>query len=358
MNRKTTTTIAAISLSAAWLVSGCSTPSGSGDADTDLLTREQSVDLDDAYGGYNFGDESPGFGDDMLTSDYGPDATIAIDDPIASETDIVDMLRDPTRARRFLLITWGNLDADSTINFPTDWSGSLSVDNGIVILRRTVRFDAHDEILPRTSRSLLEWKSRTLPHFDGVLVELHKKVSTDSITTNTADVPKLSVTFKTAPLTVTIGEDDLRELHRVVKVDDAGNAVAFNTITIMPDACPMGFLAGQWKNNEDRRGGIFRGKWISENGLHMGYLRGHYGVNSREEHVFFGKWITAPGHFRGLLRGTYGVSDDPEGSGGWFRGVWLASNRRIGGGLGGVWQTNDHTEHGGFFRGKWEAKCR
>lgn len=352
MRRHTSPAIAALSLLAVWMFAGCSSPStGDNAANDDLNTREQTINLDDPYGGYNFGDEVPNFGDAMLAADYGPDASLVAGDPFVGDT-----LSDPADARRFLMITWGNLEADSTIDFPTDWTGGLSVENGYVILRRTIRFDPHDFIVPRTSRTLLEWVSHTQPHFDGVLVELRKIVSTEAAASD--EVPALSLTFKTEPLTVTINEEDLADLHRVVKVDEAGNAVAFNTITVMPDACPGGFLAGQWKNVDDRRGGIFRGKWVSENGLHMGYLRGVYGVNSREERVFFGKWITAGGHFRGLLRGTYGAFDTTDEPGGWFRGVWLLRNRSIGGTLGGVWQTSDRVEHCGFFRGKWEARCR
>jgi len=117
-------------------------------------------------------------------------------------------------------------------------------------------------------------------------------------------------------LTVTINEDDLKDLHRIVTVDDAGNAVAFNTITVEPNDCGGGFMAGQWHDVTDRPGGVFRGKWISQNGLHMGYLRGVYGPNSRGEKVFFGKWIGQGGNFKGMLRGHYGSLDVRPG--GWF----------------------------------------
>jgi hypothetical protein len=341
-----------------WLLPGCQTPSDSGDGASDeLMTREQVVDLEDEYGGFNFADESVAFGDPYLLANYG-DVDEAYDDATNDDPAVVRerRLRHPVR---YLMITWGNLEADTTIDFPTDWSGSLSAQNGAIVLKRTIRFDARDEILPRTSRDLLEWRSVTQPNFDGILVALHKIVTSDSTVTAQLDVP-FSITFKTEPLTVTIQEKDLVDLHRVVTVDDAGNAVAFNTITVMPDACPSGFLAGQWRNVPDRPGGIFRGKWISENGAHMGFLRGVYGTRQTGEKVFFGKWINRGGRFQGLLVGKYGSY--PDAPGGWFEGVWLNRALVVKGKLGGVWQTNPNVDAvspgRGFFRGRWQMACR
>jgi len=355
-HRNLLTAIALLALAAFWM--GCNSPAEN-TVDNELLTREQTVDLDDEFGGFNLGDESPNFADPMLAADYGPESLAEYDDPMTNDSD-VRSIRDRKRRHRYLMITWGNLNADTTINFPTDWTGALTVKNGVVLLKRTIRFDARDEILPRTSRDKLEWISHTQPHFDGILVELHKVMKhdstcNDSTSLEAVDEP-LEITFRTAPLTVTITEEDLKDLHRVVKVDDFGNAVAFNTITVEPQDCPQGFIAGQWKNKEDRRGGIFRGKWISHNGVHLGYLRGHYGPNSRGEKVFFGKWIVQNGRFMGLLRGHYGHFGDDR-PGGWFEGHWVEQDRRIKGGLRGAWVTSDDIEGGGHFRGMWRKHC-
>ncbi len=360
MKRKVLWEVTLIALVLMWAITGCDNTSAPGVDNDELMTREQTVDLDDEYGGFNLADEPPNFNDPMLAADYGPDADAEFDDPMENDVEVNDIRRHK-RPHRYLMITWGNLDADSSIGFVTDWTGGLSVNNGVVLLKRTIRFDAHDEILPRISRDRIEWISHTKPHFDGVLVELHKTVrrdttSNDSLATVEVDEP-LSVTFRTGPLTVTIQEEDLRDLHRVVTIDDAGNAVAFNTITVYPDECPNGFLAGQWRNVNDRPGGIFGGKWISHNGVHMGYLRGVYGPNSRGEKVFFGKWITQGGRFQGLLRGHYQASD--ERPGGTFEGVWLSRQLRVIGGLKGAYgaRVTDDGRPVGFFRGHWQTRC-
>jgi len=345
-------------LLAVWAFAGCDNAADA-DLTNDVSSREQTVNLDDPYGGYSTADESPAFGEAVLTADYGPETDVAI-------VDDVDTTRvDRRRPHRFLMVTWGNLRADTLIDYPTDWTGGLCVENGIMVVRRTIQFEPRDYLLPRTSRQCVEWVSHTQPHFDGVIVSL-LKTRCDSLRTSVGVIDSLcdeplSVTFKTGPLTVTFTQDELANLHKVIPVDDAGNAVAFNTVLVMPGQCPQGFLAGQWRNVEDKRyAGVFRGKWVSENGVHMGYLRGVYGENGQGRHVFFGKWISENGRFKGLLKGSYGVipatTNDREADG-WFEGVWFSRELRAMGGLKGVWGTGDDTRDGGYFRGVWATRC-
>jgi hypothetical protein len=340
---------------AVWMIGGCSSTEEPG-VDDDLMTREQVVDLDDPFGGFNFGDEEPAFGDATMTETFGPEPDAEYSDPTEDDPD-VEKCRRARRPVIYLMITWGNLEADSTIDFVTDWSGSLSAENGAICLKRTIAWDDHDRIIPRTSRDLLEWESFTKPHFDGILVALHKIVKPDPTNVAEYDNVAMSVTFDTGPLTVTIDEENLRDLHRVVKVDEAGNAVAFNTFKISPDACPHGFMSGRWVPVDHRPGGVFRGKWISHNGVHEGYLRGVYGPTSDGDKVFFGKWIRHNGRFQGLLVGYYGDFDAEPG--GWYRGVWLTRSLRTGGHMHGVWNTRDDTARpGGFFKGRWKMECK
>jgi hypothetical protein len=206
--------------------------------------------------------------------------------------------------------------------------------------------------------------SHTQPHFDGLLVSLHR-APCDSLLDLSSPLDSLcnqpiSVTFTTGPLTVTFSQDELADLHKVIQVDDAGNAVAFNTIVVMPGECAHGFLAGQWKDVEGERfAGKFRGQWISESGLHQGYLRGVYGENSRGDHVFFGKWITQSGEFRGLIRGRYGLLPETHTgeADGWFAGMWVSRELREAGGLHGVFGKGNGEGEGGFFRGAWGVRC-
>jgi hypothetical protein len=165
------------------------------------------------------------------------------------------------------MITWEICGRTRSSTATTGWTGSLC-QNGVVAVRRTIRFDPRDYLLPRTSRECVEWVSHTQPHFDGLIV-LILKTRCDSIRTTAAEIDSLcdeplTVTFKTGPLTVTFTQEELVNLHKVIPVDDAGNAVAFNTLTVMPGQCPQGFLAGQWRDVDGQRyAGVFRGKWVS-----------------------------------------------------------------------------------------------
>lgn len=357
-SNRTSLSLALICALAVWAFTGCDNATDT-DAPNDISSRTQTINLDDAYGGYNLADEQPAFGDPYLQANYSAEENLVF---AAADSDTTRI--DRRRPHRYLLITWGNLRADSLIDFATDWSGSLCVENGVVRPLRTVRFERGDYLLPRTSRECIEWVSHTKPSFDGVLLSLHR-TPCDSLVALGATPDSLcgdpiTVKFETGPLTISFTQDELKDLHRVIPVDEAGNAVAFNTLVMMPGECPSGFLTGQWKDVENERyAGLFRGQWVSENGLHQGFLRGVYGANARGERVFFGKWISADGTFKGLLKGRYGrdASLTNDTADGWFRGVWFNRRLLVGGGLHGVWSEGDE-DKGGFFRGAWAARCR
>ncbi|MFH1755259.1 MAG: hypothetical protein ABIA59_06105 [Candidatus Latescibacterota bacterium] len=334
----------------AWLPA-CQSTDVTGPTENDILTREQDPNLDDPYGGYNLADEAPGFEDAALIDEFGEDATREYDDPMNRDPLVADILSRPA-AQHFLMITWGNLERDSTIDFVTEWSGSLTVDPGIILLKRLIRFENHDRILPRERRDLLEWISFTQPAFDGIIVRIlpaPRLTAADIKDTTTV------VTFSTGPLTKSFTIAELRDIHEVIPVDRAGNAVAFNSIVIPAGGCPSGFLGGIWADNPDTTGGHFRGMWMSEKGHAMGFLKGHYGVNSEGNRVFFGKWIGLTGEFKGLIKGRYGSF--PNAPGGFFQGVYLDRSLRIRGDLKGIWKTSAAVTGGGFFKGQWAARC-
>ncbi len=323
--------------------------------DADLYTRDQVPDADDADGGFNLGDEPPAFGDPALAAEFGGEGDYT--DPFENDPAVRDLDRDRDgnrRGRIFLMITLGNLHRDSAIAAATDWTGSLAVNPGAILLKQTIRFEPSDRILPRTQRDLLEWESRTRGSIDGILVRI---IAAPDPPTTAADAEidsaNVIITFKTAPFSVSFTLDQLPGLRRVVTLHD-GNAVAFAAVHVPPQTCPRGFLRGVWRHHPERPGGVFYGKWVSETGLHTGFLKGFYGINKDGEQVFFAKWITRSGKFEGLLRGKYGSNDEP--GSGWFAGVWVDSELRIQGRLKGEWNRNDEC-HGGFFRGVW-AKDR
>lgn len=336
---------------AMWIV-GCRSPQspaeGTGE---DLINRPETVDFDDPYGGFNMADEAPGFGDAALLAEFAGDD--AFDDPMARDSEVM-ALSSQSDEQIFLMITWGNLHRDSTITHVTDWSGLLTVDPGAIILKRVIRFERNDMILPRTERDLLEWQSTTLHGVDGIVVNVLPAPQPDG---SAGDAPvdsmNTAISFKTEPFSTEFTLKDLPDLDRIVTLDD-GNAVAFTAVRITPSDCPHGFMHGIWRNHPERRGGVYLGRWATADGQVRGYMRGRYGVNSEGMKVFFGKMIDTTGRFEGVMKGEWGYGDGEFG--GWFAGRWVDRSLEIRGGLKGEWRRSDRC-HGGFYRGRWAKSC-
>jgi len=344
----------AIVASFTWLV-GCSSVDDPGNGEItadDLATRTQSEDLNDPYGGFNTKDENPGFGDADLAAEF--DAEDAeYNDPFSSDRDVANAERGD-RKQTFLMITWGNLHRDEALTDQrTNWDGSLTVDPGVLLLKRVVRFEPHDRILPRTQRDLIEWESNTGCCIDGIVVKIHP-MPTLAAADSSVDSSMVTITFDTGPLTVDFTLDQLPGLNRTITLDD-GNAVSFQAITVMPNDCPNGFARGRWANHPERQGGVFNGKWETANGKVMGVIKGHYGKNDAGEKVFFGKMISRNGRFEGIIVGRYERHDGDE-NGGVFKGRIYNRNREPRGEIGGEWKRSPHC-NGGFFRARWALKC-
>jgi hypothetical protein len=344
---------AIVILAIALWIPACQSPDNPGSLDQDLLTRDQTIDLDDPYGGFNLADEPTAFDDPVLLSEFSGAEDVEFADPIEEQQQIREM--EWLRLNRFFIrVTWGNLERDSTITFATDWSGSLTVDNGVVLLKRVIQFEPDDHIVPRVRRDLLEWISHTGPSFDGIIIKvLPVPTVTAAAMCNDSNTV---VNFDFGPFTKSYSLAELRDIHDIIPVDAAGNAVSIDAIRIDPLSCPQGFLRGVWKDVPDRPGGVFFGKWESENGMILGHLKGVYGVNSKGDHVMFGKYIDCSGRFRGIIRGRYWHGEE-QGQGG-FAGVWMNRNMLLVGELAGAWKTGENQYGDGFFRGQWRMHCR
>ena len=355
MNRATIYLITLLVVTAMVWVSGCSESDNPAAASDELYTREQVPDLNDEFGGYNLADEPIGFGDPALLDEFGDDAEFI--DPMANNPIVLERECDRDgrlRGRIYLMVTWGNLHRDSTITHVTDWTGGLAVDPGVVIVKRVIRFEDRDRILPRTDPGVLQWESFTRPGIDGVVVRIVPCAHPDTLDTNAeADSADTVISFRTGPFSVSFSLRELAGLNRIVTLED-GNAVAFNAVRVPAVTCPQGFLRGVWRHHPERPGGVFFGKYVDQLGFHRGFVKGHFGVNKDGENVFFGKWITRSGRFQGILRGHYGRFDD--GGAGWFAGGWMGPDRNIRGGLKGEWRHKD-AYRGGFFRGRWKQEC-
>lgn len=372
--------IGALMLSAVLFVASCS------DNPADSENQNSAAD----FGGLTATDEAPAFGDPAfvsLAADLSGEQVsdqILVDDSGAAEMD-----RDPAIGRFALRVIWGKPHLDSTVTSATDWSGSLSVSRGGVVVRRKIRFEeGQDELLPRDDRQVIEWVSQTTVHNDGLLFEVFNPLHPDSIRIDTMVVPDtisgdsivtidttvfrspLELTFDTEPLTISFSVEQLAALDTVIYVSDS-SVVIFQSTKIDGELCPRGYLAGGWGVNGSGEH-VFRGVWMTYHGEVSGFVRGAWGVNDDGRQFFVGKWISESGRFEGFVRGAWSEflefhADDSSfahASGGFRGGIFNADHLPIGM-LRGLFWSSDQVEAGGdsdgalrgHFAGKWALAC-
>jgi hypothetical protein len=319
---------------------GCNVPTGSNETDRPAGEAwEAATDLTSEYGGYQFADEKPAFGDAEITKIEAEESPLVVDDP-----DSMDM-----HGCFALRILWGQLRGNPEAEQVTDWSGMISVTSGGLAVLRTIAFEVpYDHLLRRENRQEVGFVSHTQPHFDGLLL----------LVRDPGD-PAAILRFETAPFTGAWTFQELREIDTVIPVDELGNAVSLEGIAIDFDpACPNGAVRGHWVQRDGERG-VFRGLWVTALGRPVGHIRGHFGVNPEGARVWFGKIIDRDGRVIGLARGAWQPSEDPERPGGTFAGHWVAREGALRGTVAGHYLPAREWESGvgGFFQGRWRTDC-
>ena len=119
--------------------------------------------VNEAYGGLTTEDEAPVFGEPtVFNSMAAAEADPVFDDTIAVDPAFITEEQNAPRLH-YLLLAWGKLKRDSIdgtldVANPQDFSGTLSVTEGGIVVVRKVRMEAvqGDGVLPRTDRKLVE----------------------------------------------------------------------------------------------------------------------------------------------------------------------------------------------------------
>lgn len=297
---------------------------------------EASTNLTSEYGGYEFTDEQPNFGDPTFAKLDAEETTVA-----AEPADLAP-------GAFALRILWGQLRGNPEIEPVTDWSGQVATSSGAIAVLRTIAFEMPaDHLLPRENRQEIGFVSHTRPHFDGLLLVIHSDGD-----------PTATFSFRTAAYSNTWALSELRDIHTVIPVDELGNAVAIDAVMFDP-ACPTGFVRGHWVRRDAEERGVFRGLWATTLGLPLGHIRGHFGINPEGAHVWFGKIIDRDGHVLGLARGTWMPSDDRAMPAGTFAGHWVSSDGDRHGVVSGSYLATRMSDlgTGGFLAGRWATAC-
>lgn len=312
-----------------------------------------AIELDN--GGLTMSDEAPAFG---IEDEFDGLGLLTVDPRVADElTPKAATGIEPTGASGAavyrLLVEWGQIPGNPANETARDWSGAFMLNRGAAVVERTVRFEAAtDYLLPRVDAQSVPFRSRTLPHNDGLVLTLvdPEPTATVALTLTYASLAGTAATgdgtsARPAGTHVTVAVSDLIGSPVELTQDDAGNRMVAVARREGPSPCEHGFLSGTWRSLAAGRG-IFRGLVTDGAGERMGHIRGVYGQRRSGERVFFGKYIDADGTFRGILAGHYGEGE--------FRGRWIVESGDRGSLSGYYRDAEDSETPRGYFLGRWE----
>ncbi len=377
--------LVAIALMLAVVMTGCS-DSDSNPSETSMTGTDvyEGMDFTLPYAGLTISDEYEAFDDDSLLEMMVAEDEDVYEDPVGDDPEIQELqnqgnrpgnANDPTRPRfTFLRLRWGMVRGpEDSLLVPLppcdilDWSGEISTDRGILLVRRVLRFERPMDhlVLPREDRHTLNFTSHTACHYDGLLLEIIERPGDYSLENDEPN--RLHITA--GPYAGEYEIEALAGLNETIEVDDQGNLMQLNGFNLSDTAyCPKGFLAGRFRHFPDDRGqgeldendpgthiGRMTGVYTDLTGRISGFMRGGYGLDSEGNRVFFAKYIGRRGGFRGLMTGTWEPSDNPRDLS-TFEGHWITASGEVEGLLGGTAQAVDDYP-GGFYEGRWTAIC-
>lgn len=314
---------------------GCVTNDAAGTEEANEVTSA----LEQENGGFDTTDEAPLFGDDAAYEAAAIETTTQVTDTRASDPTVTALESAPAGARHRVLIAWGRMPADPNATTGRNWSGSLTLSRGALVIGRTIGFEeATDSVLPRQTRERVDFTSVTRPFADGLVLRvldpdptqgaMHLTyTSADAATTYDLDLSQLA----NGPISIDAGDG-----NRVV-------AIALREL----DGCDHGFLRGRWIALRPNVG-VYRGVVATADGELAGHIRGIWGQRQNGNKVMFGKFIDTDGHFRGILAGTYEA--------GHWHARWIvrSGDHGVAGGL----YFDAPNVRGGMFVGRWaETSC-
>ncbi len=310
------------------------------DGSEDAETVAAALELDN--GALDTADEAPMFG---LAADFERarvEQSTPYTDAIATEPDTVTMLALADARRADVAIVWGQLPPDREQEESHDWTGTLSVNRGAILVRRTIGFeDATDALSPRTERTAVDFTSLTRPFADGLMLTIVDPEPTS------ADPQVLTYALADGSSHDLVIADLIAD-RVTIPVDETGNrieAVALRNL----DGCDHGFGRGRWRALNDEVGRMM-GEIANGEGEVVGHIRGLWGARADGDQVFFGKYVDVDGAFRGIFAGHY--------RDGRLAGRWMTRAGEHGRLHGGYRESMPGADVGGAFMLRWaETSC-
>jgi hypothetical protein len=275
----------------------CATDNGSSDTSPATVQTE----LGQVNGGLDTSDEAPQFG----VPDEFAAAAIEADggdpgDAMALDPSVTGVQNLPTVEARNVIVMWGHIPAGSGGVY-RDWSGSLTLSRGAMVVRRTVAFEKNDHLdLPRTSPLAVSFTSQTKPASDGLALRVFD---------DAAATAPLTLTYQSALDATTSYVIDLQQLDAGPVVIDAGNGDKMVAISLKEASCAAGFMRGRFRSIAPHLG-VYLGVVTDRFGETVGHVRGIYGQGPAGDDRIFGKFIDVEGHFTGLIAGEYDADNE------------------------------------------------
>jgi hypothetical protein len=302
----------------------------------------ESVNL--VNGGLDMEDEAPMFGEAALFESAELAEESDVSDALADDPELVAMGQLPGALRIHTAIQWGQLPVNPAAETVVDWSGTISVNRGAIIVRRVIAFEPAlgDSIAPRVDPRSVSFTSTTLPANDGLRLTIIDP-------TPQAEEP-LTLDYSDDTGSVySVAVHDLIGAPQSFDIGVEGNRIVAVAMPQLDGDCQYGFLRGRWHRVAPNRGRLL-GRVRAADGELLGHMRGIYGQRANGNRVFFGKYIGNDGLFRGIFAGRY--------QDGHFRGLWMNQGGEVGA-LGGHYrETIPGPEVGGHFLGRWaESSC-
>lgn len=141
----------------------CLDSAGGGDS------QDVSSALEQPNGGLTTSDEAPEFGAQADFTAAAIESDSVATDALASDPATTSIDSASAAAGFRMIVVWGKIPADKGATASRDWTGSLKVSRGGLLVRRTIAFeDRTDMLLPRPSLDTVAFKSVTRPFIDGL----------------------------------------------------------------------------------------------------------------------------------------------------------------------------------------------
>ena len=302
----------------------------SGEVEQALAEIGRGMELDDALSR----DEDPGFGSERFREAFDGSADRDGEGDDLRERPEPDGDRPEMRIYH-IMVTWGRIAPNDSEPVGIRWNPTFRVNEGSAVrVARALRFERNDEVLPQTSRQAVHVTSSTMPHVDGVILQV-----------GVTDATTAALAIETSEISLRYHGAQLHALQERHLLDRSGNGITVVSLDApdRPDvpACRHGFMAGRWGVSEDGVG-VYGGRIMNETGETVGHVAGRYG-----EGRFHGKVITLEGHFRGMMAGGYADGN--------YRGELFDREGNAIGHLRGEYGSGDRGW--GTFRGGWAANC-